>query len=66
MKITVRMFYVPADITFDLKDVKLEVCPHHTDKVIFIRFDSEITGFYSTIAVDKEHYYTEKAKNHTV
>lgn len=62
MKITVRMFYVPADITFDLNDVKMEVKPHHTNEVLFLHFDNDVTGFFSTIAVDREHYLAEKSK----
>ena len=62
MKITVRCFLIPADVTFDTKDVKMEVKPHHTDEVLFLHFDNDVTGFFSTIAVDRQNYYEEKAK----
>jgi len=41
----------------------MEVKPHHTGEVLFIHFDNDVTGFFSTIAVDRQHYYEEKAKN---
>lgn len=64
MKITVRCFEIPADVTFDADDVKSEVYPHHTDEVLFLHFDNDVTGFFSTIAVDRQHYLVEKSKIH--
>jgi uncharacterized membrane protein len=61
MKITVRCFFIPADVTFDLDDVKMETNFYNNDKGLILAFKGN-----GTISVDKQHYLAEKAKNHTV
>ena len=58
MKITVRCYFIPADITFDTKDV----CKTSTfnGKGIELYF---VESGEQSIVVDKEHYLAEKAKN---
>lgn len=57
MKITVRCFFIPADITFNLDDVKMETKFPNNDIGLILTFKGN-----GTISVDKQHYLTEKAK----
>jgi hypothetical protein len=59
MKITVRCFWIPADITFDTNDVEIAVDTNKHSVCIFFKAGQ-------SIEVDKLHYLAEKAKNHTV
>jgi len=56
MIITVRCFFIPADITFNTEDVVLEV---HTDYLTTLYFKG---AEGSKIDVDKQHYLEEKNK----
>lgn len=56
MKITVRCYFIPADITFDTGDVR-STAKWDKNGIVIIFDDDE------DIVVDKEHYLTEKAKN---
>jgi len=56
MIITVRCFFIPADITFDTEDIVLEV---HTDYLTTLYFKG---AEGSKIDIDKQHYLDEKNK----
>jgi hypothetical protein len=53
MKITVRCFLIPADITFDTKDVVVRYCM--TDKHAVVVFNRESEDPVE-VSVNKEHY----------
>ena len=59
MKITVRCFMIPADVTFDTKDVCKE-CSFNGRGLELCFVESG----QSSIIVDREHYLVEKAKIH--
>jgi len=61
MKITVRCFLIPADITFDTKDVVVKY--DREDKHAEVVFNTESEDPIK-ISIDREHYLAEKAKNH--
>jgi len=54
MKITVRCFLIPADITFDTDDIEEAINNSDATRIFF-------KGGLS-IEVDRQHYYAEKAK----
>jgi hypothetical protein len=58
MIITVRCFFIPADITFDTKDVCKECSFNGRGIELYFVESGE-----SSIIVDREHYLAEKAKN---
>lgn len=55
MKITVRCFFIPADVTFDVSDVDKETA--YDKQGLELWFESG-----RSIVVDRQHYYEEKAK----
>lgn len=63
MKITVRCFLIPADITFDTDDVTVTYSKE--DKHAEVVFNTESEDPIK-ISVDKDHYLAEIAKNRIV
>ena len=61
MKITVRCYFIPAEITFDTKDVCKAIS--FNGKGIELYF---VESGDQGIVVDKDHYLAEKAKNNIV
>jgi hypothetical protein len=61
MKVTVRCYFIPADIIFDTDDVKLENTEKELPNAIFIYFQCS-EPFFSYIVVDKEHYLEQIGK----
>jgi len=60
LKITVRCYFIPADVTFDLADVASEQSSDSEPDSITLYFRSG--GVFSLLTVDKQHYFDEKSK----